>query len=414
MFIISLWNYLKGYVIIKIEGLTLEKFINLSTSNDIYLWDIERTDYTTLEAKVTTRGFKELKHIVKSVGCRLYIEDKQGFPFLLYEFKHRKMLPIGFLLSIGLLMYLTSFIWMIDIQGNENIKDEVFKKYLQSINIKQGIRKKDIDKEDLRVKIIGGIKDISYASIHIKGTKLIIDVKEKDEEIKIVEDESPCDIIADKKAVIEKVTAENGKSLVERGDIVKKGQMIITGTIQDEHMEKPLYIHAEGEVIGLTTHSKVIEEPIVKNIKEETGKIHISRELKINGKSLKFMNGEIPFKNYIEKQEEKSPFKNGLFKFPIQIIVHEYREVNLREAEQNIDAVKEANTVKAVQDIMKKLPKNAEVLKKNTSHKVDENTITTEVIIEVREEIGVKSKLRKISNLKDEENLEKQEEKTWE
>ena len=44
----------------------------------------------------------------------------------------------------------------------------------------------------------------------------------------------------------------------------------------------------------------------------------------------------------------------------------------------------------------------------------DENTITTEVIIEVREEIGVKSKLRKISNLKDKENLEKQEEKTWE
>ena len=31
----------KGYVIIRVEGLTLERFLNLAITSDIYLWDIK-------------------------------------------------------------------------------------------------------------------------------------------------------------------------------------------------------------------------------------------------------------------------------------------------------------------------------------------------------------------------------------
>ncbi|AFS78825.1 putative stage IV sporulation protein YqfD [Gottschalkia acidurici 9a] len=404
MFVIRLWNYLKGYVIIKVEGLTLEKFINLSISKNIFLWDIERIDYTTLEAKVSTAGFRELKDVVKAVDCRVSIEGKRGFPFFIYKFKYRKMLLLGLVFSIFIIGYLTSFIWTIDIVGNENIKDEVIRKNLESINVKQGIRKKDLDIEDIKSKILINVDELSYLSLNIKGVKLTVEVKERDTESKIVEDESPCNIIAGKKAVIEKVVAKNGKSVVEKGDIVKKGQLIVTGVIQDEGMDSPLLVHADGKVIGLTTRSEIVKEPLMKNIKEETGKIHISREVKINGKSLEFMNGDIPFKNYVEKKEIKRPLKNELFDLPLEIVIHEYREVNIREAEQNIDALKKSNEVKAVQKLMSKLPKDAEVISKNTNHNIDNNIVTTKVTIDVREEIGVKSKINSINNLQKQED----------
>ena len=404
MFVIRLWNYLKGYVIIKVEGLTLEKFINLSISKNIFLWDIERIDYTTLEAKVSTAGFRELKDVVKAVNCRVYIERKRGFPFFIYKFKYRKMLFLGLIFSMFIIGYLTSFIWTIDIIGNENVKDEVIRKNLESINVKQGIKKKDLDIEDIKSKMLINIDDLSYVSLNIKGVKLTVEIKERERESKIVEDESPCNIIAGKKAVIEKVVAKNGKSVVEKGDIVKKGQLIVTGVIQDEGMDSPLLVHAEGKVIGLTTRSEIIKEPLMKNIKEETGKIHISREVKINGKSLEFMNGDIPFKNYIEKKEIKRPLKNELFDLPLEIVIHEYREVNIREAEQNIDALKKSNEVKVVQKLMSKLPKDAEVISKNTNHNIDNNIITTKVTIDVREEIGVKSKINSINNLQKQED----------
>lgn len=395
MFIIRLWNYFKGYVIIKVEGLSLEKFINLCISNDIYLWDISRVDYTTLEAKVSVKGFKHLKELAKRVGCRLNIKEKKGLPFIIHRFKYRKMLFLGLILSSGFIFFLSSFIWTIDIKGNKQVKTDIVRSSLSEMKVSEGTRKKDINVEDIKSKILTDIDGISYISAHIKGNKLVLEIKERDDESDIVEDESPCNIIASKRAVIEKVIAENGKSLVEVGDIVKKGQILITGSYQEEAMDTPLLVHSQGKAIGITTHSEVIKTSIIKNIKEETGKTHTSRELKISGKSLEIMNGDIPFKDYVETQDIKRPLKNDLFNLPVEIIIHQYKEVNIKEAEQNIESLKKENEVTAVQTLMDRLGKDAEVLSKNTDQNINGNTLTTEVVIEVREEIGVKAKMKK-------------------
>ncbi len=86
MEIIKTWNYLRGgYVIIKVEGgLTLERFLNLAAAKDIYLWDIKRINHTLLEMKVSTKGFRALKEVVRKVGCRVEVLDKKGgIPFFI-------------------------------------------------------------------------------------------------------------------------------------------------------------------------------------------------------------------------------------------------------------------------------------------------------------------------------------------
>ena len=100
MGVVKAWNFFKGYVIIKVKGLTLERFLNLAATNDIYLWDIRRIDYTELEMKATIEGFRALKEIVNKVGCRVEIVEKKGLPFLLYRIKNRKALGIGFILFL--------------------------------------------------------------------------------------------------------------------------------------------------------------------------------------------------------------------------------------------------------------------------------------------------------------------------
>lgn len=92
MLIIRIWNYFRGYVIIKIEGLTLEKFINLAIAKNILLWDITRIDYTTLKAKVSIPGFKALKDVVQKVGCRVSIIEKKAILFLLVNLNIEKCL----------------------------------------------------------------------------------------------------------------------------------------------------------------------------------------------------------------------------------------------------------------------------------------------------------------------------------
>jgi len=401
LLVIRIWNYFRGYVIIKIEGLTLEKFINLAISKNIILWDITRIDYTTLKAKVSISGFKALRDVVQKVGCRVYILEKRGYPFFISKFKYRKMLAIGSLLSIALVIFMTSFIWTIDIVGNERIKDEEIINVLSSLNIKEGISKKTAKNTDITNALLLNIQDLSFANIEIHGTKMIVEVRERPlTEVQVKED-TPCNIVAAKKAVIEKVVVKSGKALVTKGEVVKEGQILITGIIKDERLLSPLLVHSEGIVLARTSYTETIEEPIVKFINEETGKVFTTREIIFGNKRIQLMNGEIPFKNYIEEKKTKEIGNLGIIKLPLSVIEHKYKEVEKIRIEQDIEALKKITSVKATQQLMEKIPKNASVISKDIRHRIEDNALITEVIFEVTEDIGIKEKITNTDNQED-------------
>lgn len=389
MQVIKTWNYLRGYVIIRVEGLTLERFLNLAATSDIYLWDIKRVGYTVLEVKVTIEGFKALKEVVKRVGCRVELIDKKGVPFILYRLKQRKMLGFGIIIFLGLIIFLSSLIWIIEIIGNEKTKTEDIIKVLEKENIKPGIIKYNIDKDYTKHLLLDQFDHLSFLSVEIKGTKLIIEVKEQDLPPEKIDTDTPCNIVATKKGVIIKTIARNGKSVVRKGDVVKKGQILITGAISDEYSEEYIFVHAEGEVLAKTVYSYRLDEPIIKTVEEETGKVVERRELKIGQKGVQFFKEDIPFSNYSEKIREARLFKNGI-RLPFKILVHEYRELETKEIKQNIDFLKKSTHIKAVEEINKHLPTEIEIESKDVKYYVEDGILSTHVVIEVIEDIGEK------------------------
>ena len=51
MLLVKLWNYISGYVIIKITGKYGERLLNQAALNNLYLWDVQRTSSNELIAK---------------------------------------------------------------------------------------------------------------------------------------------------------------------------------------------------------------------------------------------------------------------------------------------------------------------------------------------------------------------------
>ena len=389
MGVVKAWNFFKGYVIIKVKGLTLERFLNLAATNDIYLWDIRRIDYTELEMKATIEGFRALKEIVNKVGCRVEIVEKKGLPFLLYRIKNRKALGIGFILFFIIIIFLSSIIWDIDIVGNEKVKNEDILKFLETEGIKSGIIKYKVDKDYIEYLLLNKFENFSFVSIEIKGTKLIIELKEIELLNEEIDENTPSHIVAAKKGVIEKVIARNGKAVVRKGDIVEKDDILISGIISNEGSEGFMLVHADGEVWAKTLYSYKIEEPIIKTVKEETGRIFERKEIKIGDRGIQFIKGDIPFDDYVESTEEVN-ILNLNINFPIKILVHKYKEVETKEIEQDVDLVKEKNHIKAVEELNKQIPQKADIISKDVKHFVKDNIVTTYVAIEVIEDISKK------------------------
>ncbi|MCF6461077.1 sporulation protein YqfD [Clostridium sp. Cult3] len=389
MEVIKTWNYLRGYVIIKVEGLTLERFLNLAADQDIYLWDIKRINYTLLEMKVSTKGFKALKEIVRKVGCRVEIVEKKGLPFIIYRLKNRKMLGFGILIFFSLILVLSSFIWSIEVLGLEKISKMDIIRVLEGENIRPGIIKYNIDKDYISSLLLNGFEHISFASIDIKGTKLIVSIYEQDIPPEKLDINIPCHIIAKKKGVIVKAIVKNGKTMVRKGDVVKKGQVLIAGMITDENTEDTIPIHAEGEVLAKTRYYYRLDEPIVKTIEEKTGNIVEVHEIRFGEKGIQFFKEDIPFNHYIENIREIKPFKERI-NLPFKLLVHEYIELEKKEAKQNIEFLKKSSYIKAIEQLNKEIPEDAQIESKDVIYNIEKGILSTQVVIEVVEDIGQK------------------------
>ena len=230
MFEQLIW-YLKGYVRIRITGYSPERFLNACRYKNIYIWDLKRV-CGSYEMNLTIDGFRRLKEIVRKTGTKVCIIRRSGLPFLLHRYRKRHILLSGFLICAGLILFMTRFIWGIDISGNLSYTDDTLKRFLSSENVKDGMKKSDVNcrkiVQDLRKKY----DRIIWVSASVDGCRLVIRIKENEDDFtdssKISSDnnEEGKDIIADTDCTIVDIITRTGTPMVQRGTKVKKGSKI--------------------------------------------------------------------------------------------------------------------------------------------------------------------------------------------
>lgn len=113
--------------------------------------------------------------------------------------------------------------------------------------------------------------------MEIRGSRLIIELVKKELPPEL-EENIPCDIIASKDGIIEEIIALRGEALVEPGQTVSEGDVLITGKIMlghepdgEEEGSDTLFVHAEGIVRARVWYQKAVKVPLVKTSKGSHG-----------------------------------------------------------------------------------------------------------------------------------------------
>lgn len=394
MLAIKIWNYLSGYVIIRIEGLSLERLLNLALTKNIYLWDVKRLNNYQVDVLVHLKSLDELKELIEFLGCKETILHYKGLPFLLKRLKERKMFLIGLSMFFLFLGLLSTFLWNIEIKGLEQTPEEEVLDYLYESGIHTGKFKRTMDEEEIKKLLLDEYDYFSFIEAKYRGVKLIVEVKEEDIPPERVDKSIPVNIVARNRGVITKIINRNGETVGEVGQIVDIGDIIISGELQSEVSQVGeddiYYVHSDGEVWARTRYETTVEDYIIKRNSKETGNVKNNRGIKINNRGLRFLN-DIPFENYEEKIREKNlidlPFLSMDF---IKIIYYEYREVEIEEVRQEIDFLKKSNELKAIEELNEMFHESAEIMEKEVIHYEDENILRTKVIIEANEDISRK------------------------
>lgn len=390
MLLLRLWNYIRGYVIILVEGYFLEKFINICIRRQIFLWDIKRQKDCKMVLKISIKGFKLLRPVAAKTGCRVRILKKRGLPFVLSRYKRRKTFIVGAVLFVLLFYILTSYIWAIEVTGNKNLETQFIVDKLAEIGVKPGVLKYNINTDKVVNGLMLEVKELGWVGVVVKGTKVKVDVVERVMPPELVPKNVPCNIVARRDGVIKSMIVKLGQEQVKAGDTVTKGQVLISGTVkgQDEKAP-PRLVHATGIVKARTWYEtgspvklKVLEKERTENSKDNYTLVLLARQIKL-------FRSEAPFEDY-EKVELRKKISVGEdLTLPFEFIINRYYEVKTVEKEIDIEDAKQIAADEAHKELMKEIPENADIVKTNLNYvTAEDGEITAVVTAECTEDIG--------------------------
>lgn len=372
---IQIIRYIKGYLAIRVFGFSPERFMNLCSHHNIFLWDVENHgDYYAM--KISLKGFYRLRGITRKTGTRVVITKRYGLPFLSTRIWRRRIFMFGLLGSLFFWIWMSRFIWAVEIEGNYYVTTDVFQDFLAGNGVEVGMKKNNVRIEELEKAIRTRFDIVTWTSAQIEGTKLLIRVKENDLIMvesgrKETQAGEGMDLVAQKEGEIVSIVTRSGIPRVTAGMIVEKGDVLVEGGVpilnEDGTVKRYDYCRADADIMLRCLY----------NMKEEIGEKHRQKYYTGREKQYPFiMLGTkkiripLPESKYetsdvMEEKTQLRLFKN--YYLPVYIGKDIEREYELREKVYTKEEVKELFERKIQNFIESLQEKGVQIIEKNVT-----------------------------------------------
>ena len=151
--------------------------------------------------------------------------------------------------SAIIVVLLSSIIWDVRVEGNSKITDSEIVCMLSECGLSIGDFWSSVNRSKVESALLKSQDNLSWVSINRRGVVAYIKVIERNEEKEGNQAKLEySNIVASRDCIIEEITVSKGIALVKPGDVVKKGDIIILGSLPDEAGGR--FCAAEGEVCG--------------------------------------------------------------------------------------------------------------------------------------------------------------------
>ncbi len=374
MIITKFPRYLRGYVTFEIKGEKIEEFLNLCAQKKIDLFQIKvEKERATIRCLVS--AYKQVQKIRVS-GLKRRIIKKHGARFIAHRYRKRIGLVAGAGMMIVLLIFLSGFVWNIDVTGNDRLSANVILQTLQECGFYEGERKNKLDISEIENQMMMKLPDLSWITINLDGSFAHVEVKER-QMPPVLEDVSrPSNLVASMDGQIVKMEIMKGKPIATVGSGVVKGQLLVAGLYNDRK-ENIILEHSSGKVIAQVELKKTFELPF-ESERTVGNEEKLFYSLQIFGKTIDFSFGKRPQETDWDKTEERKRVSLFGLDFPIYTTESKYsRKISEKIMLSNKEA---KNKVKMeIEHFEKSELYGAEIVEKHVTWASDEKTCRAKV-----------------------------------
>ncbi|MBR5459864.1 MAG: sporulation protein YqfD [Clostridia bacterium] len=203
---------------------------------------------------------------------------------LFWSIRRRPGLIIGTVIGIFLIYLSTFFIWSVTIEGEGSIPQSEIINTLSAHGFRVGVNKRRIDVNEVALGFLADRSEFSFCSINISGAVAHVELHPR-EPTRYSEKNDPYNLVSDADGVIVKLEVENGLASVGVGDAVCKGQLIVSGIMENTTNTAFRLVRAEGRVWARVEKELVFSVPLEYTEKKYVGE-KTSTRISVLGKRL--------------------------------------------------------------------------------------------------------------------------------
>lgn len=288
-----LMNLIRGMVCVRLTGAFPERIINLCAQEGVEFWAMEWLDEHTVRFTTRRGSLGLLEELAGKVGCEVQRESSRGLPDFLGRFRTRYAFLAGLVFALCAVSFLSRVVLTVEVSGNEQVPTAVILSQLRRLGVRPGAYGPALNRKQLAQEALVELKDLSWMAINLHGTRVEVIVREAVKEPERIDETGWFDIVARTDGIVTHIEPEQGDAAVGDGDVVARGDVLISGTVT---LEPPLYsdlptryyqTHARGRVWARTWRTLTAAIPAQATVKNYTGEEKSVWSLNFLGRRMK-------------------------------------------------------------------------------------------------------------------------------
>ena len=275
----------------RLELTSADKYASLRQLSEagIEITSVETCGELSVRFNVSRRCLRRVQEMASHKGERLIILQRKGLFWPLCVLRRRPLLIIGLLLMLLLALGVPGRVLFVEVEGNENVPSALILEAAENAGIRFGASRRAVRSEMMKNELLGALPELQWAGVNTYGCRAVISVRERAVAARSATPPAVSNLVASSDGVITSCTVTRGHGLCGVGQAVQKGQVLISGYVDNGLIVSAT--RAEGEIFAQTQHELTAVTP-TENVQRGglTGQ-HRNFSLIIGKKRINFMKG---------------------------------------------------------------------------------------------------------------------------
>ena len=284
----GVFNQLSNFLQIELTGADISNSLRSINDRNIPISNLQIIDDLTVRFAVKHCHIKEIEDIAGRKGDSIAIVSRKGIFWTLQNLKKRIVLVAGMIVWISTAIILPGRILFVEVEGCDKVPANVILEAAQNVGIGFGASRRAVRSEKMKNSLLGTVPQLQWAGVNTYGCTAVISAREREDE-KQKQQFTVSQTIAASDGVITSCVVTGGTALCSEGQVVQKGEILISG-----YTDCGGVITAGrgyGEIFAQTRHPFVAVSPVERVLRDEIAEKQVRYSILLGKKRINFYKG---------------------------------------------------------------------------------------------------------------------------